>query len=259
MLRFLFEYASDRYGGFYPARLLPELIWAILWLAIFVCAVHALRRARHNPTAPRRANYILNQRLYHWGNFALLAVLALSGYYLFFRRPPEPPLAATLGVSWLSVHEWAGLLFAAGVAFHALASVTRGEPAAMRPALSDVADLWLAARNFLGQTRAYPQPGKYDAWQKLYHAALAVLAITFTASGALMWLSLSRRAAIPRVWLQWSRLAHDLAAVLLAALVIGHVYFSLLKVNRENLRDMVGLKSLGHLRSEAVTVIEQDV
>lgn len=237
MPRFLFEYASDRYGGFYPARLLPDLIWAVLWLSVFVCAAHALRRARGDPLAPRRANYILNQRLYHWGNFALLAVLAVSGFFLFFRRPPEAPLAA----SWLSIHQWAGLLFALGVAFHAVAAFTRGRPDSMRPALSDLSELRLMALNFLGRTGEYPQPGKYDALQKLYHTALALLAVVFIASGTLLWLSASRRAMMPRGWLQWSRLAHDVAAVAMVALLIGHVYFSLLKVNRENLRDMLGL------------------
>ncbi len=240
MLRFLFEYSSDRYGQFYPARLLPELMWAILWLAVFVCAAHALRRARSEPEAPRRANYILNQRLYHWANFLLLAVLAVSGLFLFLRRPPDA-LASPLGATWLGIHQWAGLLFALGVAFHAVAALARGEPDSMRPARSDLTDLRLMARNFLGRTSDYPKPGKYDALQKLYHTALALLALVFTSSGALMWLSASRRALVARGWLHWSRLAHDLAAAALVALVLGHIYFSLLKANRDNLRDMLGL------------------
>ncbi len=112
----------------------------------------------------------------------------------------------------------------------------------MRPRLTDWADVRLIWRSFLGATVEYPQPGKYDALQKLFHAALAMLAVLFTVTGALLWLSASRRAWIPRGWLHWSRLGHDIAAVTLAALVIGHIYFSLIQANRENLRDMLALE-----------------
>lgn len=241
MTAFTLLQAAGRSGEFFPSRALPNLIWAAVWLAVLVCAAHAARRARGGPRAPRLARYLRNQRLYHWGNSAVLAILAISGFLLFARRAP-----ATLpGLSWLSVHEWTGVLFAAGVAFHALAAVRQGESGSMRLRLADLREVVQVGRVFFFGGRTYPQPGKYEALQKLYHAALAVLAVVFVATGALMWAAISRWTTPPREWLEWSRLAHLLAAAALAALVIGHLYFSLIRANRENLRDMLGCAPAG--------------
>ena len=48
----------------------------------------------------------------------------------------------------------------------------------------DVRDLRVIAANFLGRTRDYPAFGKYDPWQKIYHALLTLLAAGLIFSGA---------------------------------------------------------------------------
>lgn len=237
-MRTLFQFASDRAGEYYPSRLSPEAFWTLLWLTVAFAAIHMVRRARRHPAQKPASGYNLNQRLFHWGNLLLLAVVAISGYWIFFRRSPATPVS---GISWLDIHIWSGLLFAAGVVAHAVAAVMRGDWRSMRPEMKDLAGAGLIWRNFLGRTSEYPAPGKYDPLQKIFHHLLALLAITFTLSGLWMWLSAERYYFAARGWLHTMRLVHDLSAVTLVVMVIGHLYFSLLKVNRANLKDMAGL------------------
>ena len=99
----IFQHVSDAGGYAYSSRLASPIFWACIWLAVAFCAIHAIRRARGNPAQKPAANYNLNQKLYHWGNFALLAVLALSGFYLFFRQAPVSPGPVSTDL-WLGEH-----------------------------------------------------------------------------------------------------------------------------------------------------------
>lgn len=233
----LLQHAPDRSGFPYLSQLSPELLWALVWLAVAFCAIHAIRRARRYVPGKPPAHYNLNQRLYHWGNFLLLALVAFSGYWLFFRRAPE----GLFGFTWLEIHSYAGLAFAVGVIFHAVAATLRGDTRSMAPEWRDFREAGLIWRNFLGKTNEYPPPGKYDALQKIYHHFLSLLAITFTASGVFMWLSSARFYLAPRGVIHFLRMTHDVSAFLLVVMVVGHIYFSIIKANRQNLRDMAGL------------------
>ena len=233
----LFRYAADVTGHPYPAQMSPEFFWVCIWIVIAFCAIHSIRRSRSSPPAKPPARYNRNQRIYHWGNSLLLAAVSLSGFSLFFRRSPDGPF----GLTSLQIHVWSGLLFAAGVVFHAVAASLRGDWRSMRPELRDFREAAVIWRNFLGNTGSYPAAGKYDALQKLFHHTLALLSISFTASGVWMWLSAERIHFPGRVWLHVLRLVHDLSALLLVVMIAGHLYFSLIKVNRANLKDIAGL------------------
>ena len=239
----LLQHAPDRAGYPYLWQLSPELLWALFWLAVAFCAIHAIRRARGYVPGKAPARYNWNQRLYHWGNFLLLALVAFSGYWLFFKRAPEGLSASTWGFTWLQIHSYAGLLFAVGVIFHAVAATLRGDTRSMRPEWRDFREAGIIWRNFLGRTKDYPAPGKYDALQKIYHHILSLLAITFTLSGVFMWLSAERIYLSARGFIHFLRVTHDTSAFLLIVMVVGHVYFSIIKANRQNLKDMAGLKT----------------
>ena len=237
-----FQKASDVTGYAYDSRLLSSLVWAGIFLAVAFCAIHAIRRARTNPMRKPPARYNFNQKLYHWGNFLLLAGLLLSGAVLFFRRAPQPPVVGErFGLTWLTLHEWMGLLFGLGVVAHAVAALIRGDKKSMEPSTKEFRDAATIWRNFMGWTRDYPAPGKYDALQKLYHHILALLAIAFVGTGSLMWLSASRIFLSARGLIHFCRQIHDLSALCLVIMIVAHFYFSILKVNRQNLRDMAGL------------------
>lgn len=243
----LLRQASDRDGYSYLSQLSPELLWIVVWVAVAFCAIHVIRRARRQPPSKPPAHYNLNQRLYHWGNFLLLALVALSGYWLWVRKAPP----GLFGFTWLQLHSWAGLFFLGGVVFHAVAACFRGDWRSMRPEFRDFSDALLIIRNFLGRTEAYPVPGKYDSLQKIYHHLLSLLAIAFAVSGIPMWLSAERYYLVAREWLHRLRLVHDVSAFLLVAMVIGHFYFSLIKSNRANLKDMSGIGAPPPPRTEA--------
>jgi cytochrome b subunit of formate dehydrogenase len=247
----VFQKASDINGYAYDSRLIGPIVWASVWLAVGFCAIHAIRRARANPMRKPPARYNLNQKLYHWANFLLLAGLAVSGGFLFFRRMPELPMVGErFGLTWLSLHEWMGLLFGLGVLAHALAAMTRGDKKSMEPRFQEFRDMATIWRNFMGWTRDYPAPGKYDALQKIYHHILSLLAMVFVGSGTLMWLSASRIYLSARGLIHFCRQVHDLSALCLVVMVVAHFYFSIIKVNRQNLRDMAGL-STDDLTTEA--------
>jgi cytochrome b subunit of formate dehydrogenase len=243
----LFRYASDRDGDFYLSQLSAELLWITLWLTVGFCAIHVIRRARSTALTKPPAGYNWNQRLYHWGNFLLLVLVAVSGYWLFFRRAPN----GLFGLTWLQIHSWSGLLFAAGVIFHAVSATLRGDWRSMRPQVQDLRDAVLIWKNFLGRSSVYPVSGKYDPLQKIYHHILSLLAITFTISGISMWLSAERIHLVRRSGLHFWRVVHDGSAFVLAAVVIGHFYFSIIKPNRANLKDMAGLDTSARAGSKA--------
>lgn len=233
----LVRFSSDREGFSYLAQLSPALLWTCAWLTIAFCAIHVIRRARTQPPSKPPARYNWNQRLYHWGNLLLLLLVAISGYFLFVRQAPAP----IFGFTWLDIHSYGGLLFLFGVLFHAVSATIKGDWRSMRPQFRDFRDAALIWRNFLGKTSEYPPLGKYDPLQKIYHHLLSVLFITFGVSGIWMWLSAERLHLAGRGWLHTLRIVHDLSAVLLAILVLGHFYFSLIKANRANLKDMAGV------------------
>src|SRR5262245_39883262 len=110
----LLQLAPDRDGFEYWSRLSSDWFWAGVWLAILFCAVHVIRRAKSAAPTKSPVRYNFNQRLYHWGNFLLLGLLAFSGYWLAFRRAPS----GLFGFTWLQIHSWTGFLFASGVVFH---------------------------------------------------------------------------------------------------------------------------------------------
>ncbi len=242
----LIQRAPDRDGFPYLSQLSPDFFWILFWLAIAFCAIHAIRRARMHVPGKAPARYNWNQRLYHWGNFLLLALVSFSGYWLYFRRAP----AGLFGFSWLEIHSYAGLVFAAGVIFHAVAATLRGDTRSMRPEWRDFREAGIIWRNFLGRTTEYPAPGKYDALQKIYHHILSLLTVTFTLSGVFMWMSSARIYLAGRGFIQSLRIVHDVSAFLLIVMVVGHIYFSIIKANRRNLKDMAGVEP-GAPESEA--------
>jgi cytochrome b subunit of formate dehydrogenase len=238
----LFRYARDYYG-----EAAQQLLWdaALLFFAIvggFV-AVHLLRRSAGIPFSTqsyegklppdaRIVKYELGARLYHWGNILFVFGLAISGMALF--RPPS------LGRGpWLLIHEAFGVAFIAGLVLHTIVAPLCGEAHTMWFERRDWRDLRMIVGNFVGSTREYPVFGNYDPWQKLYHAFIALLSVALVFSGACLMINAQVWATFSHPWMRDMRLVHDLSAFMFLAIIVGHIYFGLIRANWPELVAMV--------------------
>lgn len=250
----LFRYASDYYGESLAQQLLlPAAVLCFLTVVLFA-GLHALRRSTGQPRSTehfppdafpeRAARYEIGARLYHWGNAVFVIVLAISGYALFVPGVMKPAAGG-----WLRIHEWAAAAFAAGILVHAVAAPFKGEGRAMWFEGRDWRDMRTIVSNFLGRTRQYPAFGKYDPFQKLYHAAVVLLSACVIASGCVLTVSAEVWTTVPRDLLRWMRLLHDVSAVSFVSIVAGHVYFGVIRVNWPTLGSIVtGRLSGAYLR-----------
>ena len=233
-----FRYARDYYGDWLPIQLLPQTAWLVVWLVVLFAGIHRLRRSVGEPLATEKEGaadlsgekYELGARLYHWGNFVFILMLAVSGVALFVPRSIRPTL-----LSWVLIHEIFAGLYLIGLLVHIVASLVRGEPRTMWFEARDWRDVKTILANFFGRTREYPRFGKYDPLQKIYHALLTLLSVTIIFSGVYLFLSAEAWATFSHEWMRWQRLIHDVSAFGFLAVIIGHIYFGLIRVNWANL------------------------
>ncbi|MBV8208267.1 MAG: cytochrome b/b6 domain-containing protein [Acidobacteria bacterium] len=237
----LFRYARDYYG---PSQA-QQLLWGagilVMAATLAFIALHLLRRSTGFPVAlqgariapgDKAAKYAVGARLYHWANGIFLSGLVISGIALF--APPSIGPAP-----WLLVHEVFAAAFVAGLLLHIAVAPRRGETRTMWFERRDWHDLKLITANFLGRTRSYPAIGKYDPWQKLYHAYLTLLSAAAIFSGIFLVMSAEVWATFSHHWMRSMRLLHDIAAAAFIAILIGHVYFGVLRVNWPQLKAMI--------------------
>lgn len=237
----VFRYASDYYGDWLPQQVLWSAVVALNLLVVVFAGIHLMRRSLGHPVckqpeiseAGRIRKYEPGARLYHWGNFMLMVVLALSGAALLVPGSLKPKV-----LGWLRMHEIVAAAFLAGTVFHAIVAPRRGDGRSMWFDARDWADLRLIFANFFGRTRAYPCFGKYDPLQKLYHALLALVTLVLAVTGLFLFASAENLASFGHPWMRWMRLLHDASSAMLVAVVIGHIYFGLIRPNWPELRAM---------------------
>jgi formate dehydrogenase subunit gamma len=238
----LFRYGRDFYTDAVAQQLLPAAAWLLVALVGAVVAVHLLRRSAGHPTSSTAAarvapdarilRYQPGARLYHWGNALLVIGLSLSGVALF------SPGSLGRG-SWLLLHEVLAALFILALVLHIVVAPARGEGRSMWFEARDIHDLRVMAANFLGRTREYPALGKYDPLQKIFHAFLTLLSAGLVFSGVYLFLNADAWATFSHAWVRIMRLLHDASAFAFIAVLVGHVYFGLIRVNWPQLVSMV--------------------
>lgn len=237
----LFRYARDLYVDKAAQQLLPAAGWLLLSLVGLFIALHLIRRSAGHPVAnaatalPPHASvvrYELGARLYHWGNTFLVLGLVLSGLALY-----AP--GALSGTSWLVVHEALAVFFILALALHIVVAPRQGDWRSMWFDAKDVRDVRLIAANFVGLTHTYPAIGKYDPWQKIYHALLALISAVLIVSGIYLFISAEAWGTFSHAWLRLMRLLHGLGAFVFMAIVVGHVYFGIIRVNWPQLVSML--------------------
>lgn len=237
----LFRYARDYEGDATAQQLLADGAWLFVALVGLFIAVHLLRRSTGHPTAnapalklaadARVLKYEVGARLYHWGNLLFVLGLALSGVALF------APGSVGRG-PWLLVHEIFAIAFIVALGMHIVLAPRRGDGRSMWFEARDVRDLRAIAANFLGRTRSYPAFGKYDPLQKLYHTFLTLLSAGLIFTGAYLVLSAEAWATFSHAWMRNMRMVHDVTAFAFLAILVGHVYFGVIRVNWPQLVSM---------------------
>jgi cytochrome b subunit of formate dehydrogenase len=162
-------------------------------------------------------------RLYHW--LMAAAVLVLMGTAFL------PILGWKF--EWLDIHWMTGVLLAALVLIHIVRSLVWQDWRNMWIGSADISDLWRDLRHVITGGGQSARPGKYNALQKLYHLAVAILILSIVSSGLLMLLKVDtplwRR---DPYWFSsntWGIIyaVHGLAAMSMLTLLIIHVYFAL--------------------------------
>ena len=112
-----------------------------------------------------------------------------------------------------------------------MVATVKGERRSMWFESADAGDLRTIIANFFGRIRSYPRFGKYDPVQKLYHAFIALLSAVMIFSGIFLFCSTENWTTFSHEWMRWQRLFHDVGAFTFIAVILGHIYFGIIKVN----------------------------
>jgi Ni/Fe-hydrogenase 1 B-type cytochrome subunit len=238
----LFRSAFDFYGSLRAQQLLGSAAGLTFALVFCFVALHLLRRASGYPVStdagPKLApgvrvrKYEVGARLFHWANVLFVSGLGISGVALF--------APATFGrAPWLLTHELLAAGFIAALLLHIVVAPLRGEGRTMWFEARDWGDMKRTLANFLGRKRAYPSFGKYDPWQKIYHALLTLLSGALIFSGVFLVLSAQVWATFSHSWMRSMRLLHDIGAFSFLAILGGHIYFGIIRVNWPQLAAMI--------------------
>ncbi len=168
-------------------------------------AVRGLRRFTHAETWVHRTLNIL------------MAVCVFTAACLYF-----PPLAEIVGRRRLvvTVHEWSGILLPAPLIAGLVSRAFRSDAKRLgRFFPHDWKWLRVAARH---RRREASLAGKFNAGQKLFAAFSVGSILVMIGTGVIMWFP---RLA-PLVWRTGATFVHDWLALLIAAVITGHVYFA---------------------------------
>lgn len=185
--------------------------------------------------AQRVVRHAALDRLYHW----LMAVCVLTLMATAF--------LPILGIKfeWLDIHWITGVLLAALILIHIVRALFFQDWRNMWIGWRDLQEAWRSVARLLGGRTALPKPGKYDASQKLYHLAVAIVVLSVVGSGLLMLLKIDTPLWRRNPYLlsadTWGVIyvVHGMAAMTIVAIVIIHLYFTLMPDSWYMLRAMI--------------------
>jgi cytochrome b subunit of formate dehydrogenase len=174
--------------------------------------------------ADRVRRHLLIDRVYHWLMAACVLMLMGTAFLPIIGYKFE----------WLGLHWTTGVGLSALVLIHIVRAVIWQDLWAMMIDAADVRNGWRALTRALGGKGPEPgKPGKYNALQKLYHAAIAVLILSLVVTGLLMLLKIDtplwRRNPYVLADYEWgyTYVVHGFAAMALITMVMIHIYFAL--------------------------------
>lgn len=188
--------------------------------------------------------FTATQRASHWIMAIAVFLLMLSGFVLM---NPGITLQPPIGLSWVDIHIIFSIVFLGYVIFHIGHVAYKGTWMAMWFGRREIKDLWIRFEHLIGRREQYPRQFKYPSAQKLLHLGVIGASIGVIITGLVM----LRRVTVPGLWREtreftflgiefglgvsgdgwglvtWSFVLHDLFAIGLVGLVLGHIYFAL--------------------------------
>ena len=243
-----FQYAKNFFSNDYLAQ---QVTWEFGLLLLSLVAVMAgvvlIRRAFGAPRgssagAPpppgvtKVERYEIGARLWHVGLVGILCALWISGA-AFYAPGIIPGPVPVLGWSWLWVHLAFGAMFILGLLVHVIKAPLIG----WRTMVFDRGDwqqLVASTRYYLGLPHEIPKLGKYAVSSKVFHVLLIILATIMIVSGISLTVGSLGWSDVDQDWQRRQRLLHDLGTYGFLALVVGHVFWQILK-SRAQMKAMV--------------------
>lgn len=200
--------------------------WLMLTAVVLVAAFFAVRgRIRIDGGWSGRTilRFTLLERFGHWLTAISFLILALTGLNILYGRyvflpliGPEAFAAVTLAGKY--AHHYVAFAFMAGLLLIFVLWVRQNLP--------DRYDLgWVAKGGGLLRRGVHPPAGKFNFGQKIvfWGVALGGVAVSLTGINLMFPFTFTDLAG-----LQTAQLAHSIAAIVLTALIIGHIYIGTL-------------------------------
>ena len=210
--------------------LLLSLVAVMMGVVLLRRAFGKARRSSSGSPPPAGATfekYEIGARLWHLGLVGIIGALVLSGA-AFFAPGIIPGPVPIIGLTWLFVHLAFAVMFMLGLIVHVI-KAPMIEPRQIWFDRRDWDHLVASARYYLGQPHEVPKQGKYGFWSKVFHVMLVLLTIMMLVSGISLSLDTLGWAQIDQNWQRKQRLLHDFGTYGFVALIVGHVFWQLLK------------------------------
>jgi len=185
--------------------------------------------------SPRVARHKAVDRLYHWLMAICIFTLMATAFLPILGFKFE----------WLDIHWMTGVAMTVLVILHIVRAISWQDWRNMWIGFADIRDLFRNVAHLLGARRTPPLPGKYDAAQKLYHLGVAIVVLSVVGSGLLMLLKIDTPLWRRNPYLLSSNtwgiiyVVHGMAAMAIVAIVIIHLYFTLMPDSWYLLRAMI--------------------
>lgn len=189
---------------------------------------------KEQPSKTHVSRHKLADRLFHWFMAASIFVLLGTAFLPIWG----------IRFDWLVIHWVTGIVLTVLILAHIVRAIFFQDLAKVWIWIADVKDAWGAGRALFGRGEA-PKPGKYSLAQKAYHAGITLFVLAAIVTG---WLMLVKQDTPwwqrNPYWLmddQWGLIyvLHGLAAILIFAMLLLHIYFAIRPEKQFYTRSMI--------------------
>lgn len=197
------------------------LLAAVVGIALFF-AMRGRIRIEEGPSGRQVLRFTFIERFGHWLTAVSFIVLALTGLNVLYGRYVQPPLIgqsafAAVTLAGKYTHHFVAFAFMAGLALIIVLWIRHNLP--------DRYDLgWIRDGGGLLRKGVHPPAGKFNFGQKVVFWGVVLGGLAVSATG----LNLMFPFYADMQQMQWAQLIHAIAALLLTALIIGHIYIGTL-------------------------------